>query len=121
MYGWQWQCCGEPFRVGSHVSWTLVPLDLTFLATILGEDAASSVTEAEEHHDLPQDAPRTSGQVTAIRAVYCRLAPVPDGDPRDLHPVEGSGIVEGRESAIRWEPEIEGLSFRGYLVDLDVE
>jgi len=112
MYDWQWQCCGEPFQVGSHISWALVPLDLTFLATILGEEAASSVTQAEEHHDLPENAPRTSGRVTAIRAMYCRLAPLTGGDPRDLYLVEGSGIVESRTSATDGSRRARAYRFR---------
>lgn len=34
---WQMQCCGEPFRVGSEVAWTLGEADRDWLEEMLGQ------------------------------------------------------------------------------------
>ncbi len=36
---WQMRCCGEPFRVGSQVAWTLSGADPDWLGAMLGADA----------------------------------------------------------------------------------
>ncbi len=51
MDAWQLQCCGQPFNVGSTIDWTLAaPSDREFLASVLGDDLAGTVTHHEEHH-----------------------------------------------------------------------
>lgn len=118
---WQMQCCGEPFRVGAPVSWTLVAPDVDWLTDALGADDAATVTHAEEHHGREVDDPdavTASGTVTSIRAVYCRYAPYTD-DAR-IHAAEpGSILSVDVESADGWEPRREQLQFTGYLVELD--
>ena len=53
---WQMQCCGEPFRLGSRVAWTLRAADPDWLAATLGADAQQAVDAAEEHHGaVPAD------------------------------------------------------------------
>jgi len=48
---WQMQCCGEPFQVGSVVTWILDPKpEAGYLTAVLGEDEASRVTHYENHH-----------------------------------------------------------------------
>lgn len=37
--GWQHECCGEPFAVGSRVAWRLAADEGAFFATALGEHA----------------------------------------------------------------------------------
>jgi hypothetical protein len=45
--GWQMECCGEPFAVGSAVWWTLaVASDADRLTLVLGADLASGVTHS---------------------------------------------------------------------------
>src|SRR3954451_24359290 len=103
---WQLQCCGDPFSVGSEVTWTLShEPDREWLTEVIGAAFASSVTHAEEHHGgLPESWPRTTGRVTAIRSVFCRYAPV-GTDSRTLSPVPGSGRLhdidraDGRETS----------------------
>lgn len=46
------QCCGDPFEVGSAVSWTVAPpSDRDFLAAVLGTEGAAAIMEIEDHHD----------------------------------------------------------------------
>ena len=119
--GWQVQCCGEPFSVGSQVSWTLSRCtDPAFATAVLGDDLASSLTHQEEHHGgLPDDAPTTTGVVRSIRAVSCAYAP--DADDRTcLRPVPGTSRVTDEVDADGWEPETDTLRFVAYIVGLDV-
>ncbi|MFG3439575.1 DUF6578 domain-containing protein [Nonomuraea sp. NPDC047897] len=115
--GWQLQCCGDPFGVGTRVSWRLRPADRGWLADVLGE-AADDVQWAEERHgDAGTDGRRVEATVLAITAVRCRYAPVPDEDA--LYPVRGSGMLSVVKEADKWPPGQGGLEFVGYLVNLD--
>ena len=49
--GWQRQCCGKPFAIGSTVEWTIRDFDDGWLRGLLGDRAHVSVDRAEEHHD----------------------------------------------------------------------
>lgn len=119
---WQMQCCGEPFRIGSEVAWTVSEADGRWLDRMLGLDAQATVEAAEDHHGLlPADTPTTRGTVARIRAVHCRYAPKPGADPRALYPVPGSGIVSDIESADGWTPDQGDARFVGYLVELELE
>ncbi|UVS79509.1 DUF6578 domain-containing protein [Actinokineospora sp. UTMC 2448] len=116
--GWQMQCCGEPFVVGSRVVWSVTEPDSEWLAVVAGPALAVGVTHAEEHHsDGQRDLDSLEGVVVAIRAVHYRAAPDPYGDPRQLHPVAGSAKIVTVEEATGWD-EVEDLSFAGYLVNL---
>ena len=117
--GWQMQCCGTPFAVGSQVAWTLGEADQDWLDTVLGTDAAPIVDMAEDHHGgLPADAPQTRATVTRIRAVHCRYAPEPGGERLMLYPVPGSSVLSDLASADGWTPDSGDVKFVGYLVDL---
>jgi hypothetical protein len=118
---WQQQCCGQPFAVGSRVSWTLIAPDAEWLAGVLGPDLSTSITHAEEHHGLPGDATATAGTVRSIRAVRCRYARRPGADSRMHHPVPGSTAVTSIDTADGWEREQDDLRFVGYLVELETE
>jgi hypothetical protein len=99
---WQMQCCGEPFRVGARVTWTLRAPDNDRLAMILGPDV--KVDAAEEHHGgVPEDAPRTTGTVRGIQAVH-------------YGPAERTEV----RSADGWTKDRGELKFAGYLVRLVV-
>ena len=100
------QCCGEPFSVGSPVSWTVVPPDRDYLASVLGEREAERVTDAEEHHGVDNGHPssRATGVVQTIEAVACRFAR--SGiDSRALHPVAGTAVVTSLTTADGWESD----------------
>jgi len=117
--GWQMECCGEPFSVGSEVAWTLGDHDPTFLHLVLGSDGpASRVDAVEEHHGgVPADAPATAGVVTAIRAVFARYAP----DAGAVAPVPDSGwIVDVTTASGRSPTDTDHRRFAGYLVTLTV-
>lgn len=119
--GWQMQCCGAPFSVGSRVVWQLhdVP-DREWLRAALGDELASAVTHVEDHHELFTDRMSTShAVVTRIRAASCEFGPAPDrprGDP--LVPVPDTAAVTDVIDADGSYPEADGLHFNGYLVDL---
>lgn len=112
---WQMQCCGTEFGVGSTVEWAVRGPDRDWLDTAVGPRLAATVTHAEEHHG--GDTPETvAGVVTAIKAVYHRLAPSPDS--RMLVPVPDTAVLVPVERADGWEPARDGLTFRGYLADV---
>lgn len=104
--GWQMQCCGERFSVGTRVTWTLREPDADWLGTVLGPDV--QVDAAEEHHGgVPEGAPKTTGKVRRIEAVHCGYAR-PPGAGRTLYPADG------------WTKGGGELKFAGYLVHLVV-
>jgi hypothetical protein len=118
--GWQMECCGDPFAVGSAVQWTvLTPPDLDWLSTILGDDAAQLIDAAEEHHGGDHgELHAIEGAVRSINAVFCRYEMRESSDA--LYPVDGSGVLMPLSSVPRTDRADEGLNFVGYLVDLDV-
>jgi Family of unknown function (DUF6578) len=116
---WQLQCCGEPFRRGSKVTWTLRDVDPDWFETMLGPRARRTVEAAEEHHGgVPEDTLPTRGTVTLIAAVHCHYAPRPGSDSRTSHPVPGSGVLTEVESADGWTADRGEERFVGYLVQL---
>jgi hypothetical protein len=75
MDGWEFECCGEPFEVGSPVRWMLGVVDRAGkerVAALLGEAEASRLTHYETHHGPHDDEVLTyaTGTVAAITAVY---------------------------------------------------
>ena len=118
MSDWQIQCCGDEFSIGSRVSWNLVEPHLEWLTTVLGPKEAATVTYAEEHHG--GEGIEGTGWVEAIREVHYQVTARPDGRPRTVYPVEGSGRFRSVRSADGWPEEIEGFRFGGYLVNLRI-
>ena len=115
---WQMQCCGEPFRLGSQVAWTVGEADPKWLGAVLGAEMSPGVDGAEEHHGgIPEDTEPTKGVVTGISAVHCRYAPRP-GDARALYPVPGSGVLTDVDSADGWIADRGEERFVGYVVRL---
>jgi hypothetical protein len=119
--GWQQECCGKPFRVGSKVSWWLVAPDADrewfdiALGVVIDAD--------EEHHgDQPKGAPKQSGVVRSIRGVAVTLQPDPDARDLIFGAVAGSAVLtrlrrsDGRE--MRWMST--DRYFMGYLVELEL-
>lgn len=117
---WQMQCCGEPFRLGSQVAWTVGEAGPDWLEAVLGAEASPGVDGAEEHHGgIPENTEPTRGVVTRISAVHCRYAPRPGGDSRTLYPVPGSGVLTDVDSADGWIADRGEERFAGYVVRLD--
>jgi hypothetical protein len=117
---WQMQCCGEPFRVGSQVEWTLGDADRDWINAMLGPDAQQAADAMEEHRGgLPAETPPTRGTVTRIAAARCRYAPRHGCDSRARYPVPGSGVLSDAESADGWTPDHGDLQFAGYLAQFE--
>ncbi|WP_281893745.1 DUF6578 domain-containing protein [Phytohabitans aurantiacus] len=100
---WQMQCCGDPFRPGERVAWTVLRGARTVLGgarTVLG-DQAVTVDAVEEHHqeDDSQVEP-VIGTVASIRAV------------------SRSGVTTDVELADGWTESPSGTGLMGYLVEL---
>jgi hypothetical protein len=85
--GWQMECCGESFRIGSTVSWTLTETDPELLETILGEERAAEIPFTEEHHGTEPEArvkarsarskPFSAASLLATRRGPWNLVPLP--------------------------------------------
>jgi hypothetical protein len=114
---WQMQCCGEPFHVGSEISWTLRARDLRWLEGSLGRGQTADA--AEEHHGgVPEGTEPTRGTVTGIKAVHCRFAAKAGGGSGIFYPVQGSAVLADVESADGWIADRDDERFVGYLVKL---
>ncbi|WP_109603191.1 DUF6578 domain-containing protein [Actinoplanes xinjiangensis] len=108
-----WNCCGEPFRIGSQVTWELRrDIDVRWLMEALGSDTAVSVDAFQYHHgDTDVASEQTSGTVARIRAVHWRSAP-------QTGTVPGSGVLTELNEADRGAPDRGDLTFEGFLVTL---
>ena len=116
------QCCGKAFDVGSQVSWSLAAdPGREFLATVVGDEIAATVTHREEHHgsDPTDNAPKTDGVVRSIQAVRCRYEADPKQPRAGLYPVKGSGVMMTVESADGSDPDDDDAKFVGYLITLE--
>lgn len=109
---WQLQCCGEPFEIGSRVTWTVMVDSLEGVRTSLGN--SSHVDAREDHHDLaPEDAPMIQGTVRAIYAVTFAFESLPGGGSQWA---AGSARLRSITRAVG--TDVEPM---GYLVDIDVD
>jgi hypothetical protein len=116
--GWEMQCCGEAFRLGSTIEWPVSDPDVDWLDLVLGPDAAE-VTDAYDGHPTTGVPVRwLTGNVVSIAAVFCRWGPTPGGDPQIHSPLRGSATVEVRSLANGWEPESDVARFAGYLAEV---
>lgn len=118
---WQMQCCGDPFRRGERIAWTvLVGSDSQaseWLTEVLG-DRTVTVDAIEEHHQEDDSAVEpVIGTVASIRAVSCRLEPVSEGSRTYVH-VPDSGVINDIEMADGWTEPQSGTELMGYLVEL---
>ena len=114
---WEQACCGEPFALGSEVTWRLAPAH-EGLAQIFRAEDGIVVDAVESHHggDLPDDAPSTSGTVETIRLVHITYGPRPHDGGNVIGPLPASARIT---SVIR--PSAEATSqrgFAGFLVEL---
>jgi hypothetical protein len=119
--GWEMECCGEPFAVGSTVSWNVVtPSDVRRFTAVLGYATASAIEAVESHHGLDdrEEQGTVEGVVRSIDAVFCRNEERAASET--LYPVEGSAVRVSLSSAPRTEAAPQRLDFVGYLVHLDV-
>jgi hypothetical protein len=124
-------CCGEPFAVGSTVTWTLYSLgdgERRFFTAVLGKEMSDRLTDIEERHDFSgsTDAPPTElaeGVVRSIEAVSWQAHPLADDSPVTdalaLYALPGSTVIAAQSSASR-DDKVGGRRCMGYVVDLDV-
>lgn len=115
------QCCGDPFRRGERIAWTVLkgldPHVPEWLAEVLG-DRVVTVDAIEEHHQGEDgEVEPVIGTVASIRAVSCRLAPVTEGS-RTYVRIPGSGVTTDIEMADGWTEAPSGTELMGYLVEL---
>ncbi|WP_394553634.1 DUF6578 domain-containing protein [Agromyces sp. MMS24-JH15] len=99
MSEWEMACCGTPFAVGDHATWTirlrsdLERGELARLAEVLGEELAAEVAYWETHHDEPDDTTYPIiGTVRRIRAVSLETAST-DEEPVTFRTVAGSLVL----------------------------
>jgi hypothetical protein len=116
---WQIACCGDTFKVGGPVAWTLdTSEDQDWFIGVLGHDLAAQVDASEEHHGgLPEDTPVTKATVQRIRAVSSRFGPSSQGG-NVLVPIPGTTELVDVPEADGFFPAPDGLHFNGYLVDV---
>ncbi|AEV85728.1 hypothetical protein ACWT_4706 [Actinoplanes sp. SE50] len=109
-----WNCCGDPFRVGSRVDWELRrDIDARWLGEVLGSGAAVGVDAYQYHHGGPDAVIEpASATVTRIQAVHARP------DPR-TGTVPGSGVLTELPEVTRGVPDRGDLTFEGFLVRLE--
>jgi hypothetical protein len=118
MQGWEFECCGAPFEVGSQVRWLLGVADQALRDRVtmdVGDEDGSRLTHYETHHGPDHDDELTyvTGTVATIKAVYRTY----DDQGR---PVEGTSYAEDRSSAVDFEDDgADGSRFSGYLIELD--
>lgn len=107
-------CCGDPLVAGKPVTLsTTSEVDRVYLAVVLGEAGAASLTDSEDHHGAASGPTSPLvGTVERIEAVSCRYEP----DGRVMYPVAGTARVDDRTEANGWEPEDEAVRFVGYVV-----
>jgi len=126
--GWQQQCCGDDFRVGSAVRWEVKqnPDGDEWIGLLLGPEWSKRVGFSQAHHLGESDGVLT-GVVSEISVITCDRvlgnAPHPGPGGKVLVAVRGSGRLRKVEVADRWEPEprdpAAGWSFDGWIVELD--
>lgn len=100
--GWEWDCCGEPFRVGDEVELQVTSPGAWVLDTY-GE-LGRSVDRHETHHEVnADDAPTEAvrGRVRFIRAIY--LAHSVHHEPRSAEQLAELEKLRAAEAAERAE------------------
>jgi hypothetical protein len=116
--GWQMECCGKHFRVGSQVTWKLV-FERSQVFPGFVADAH------EDHHEMGQEINEVTGTVLAIEAVSadyaleepdCEMFASVDGSARGM-PIRGTDLWDREPET--WHPENGGRKFAGYLVRLE--
>ena len=115
------QCCGDPFDVGSTVSWngSLVHPDAGGLLSGLDDDLGRTVDYVEDHHAENDGDQTPSGCVRKITAVWCSYRPVATGSS-SYEFIPSSVITAERSRADGWEHEdLPTQGFLGYLVDIE--
>lgn len=110
---WQMQCCGDPFKIGDTVKWTVVK----DYQLILSDDTTlGDLDYVYEAHDNAVKLFNFTGVVKKIWGLYEKYEPSED-NPRLMYPVHGELIeldsVDGEEESIG------ELEISAYVVELE--
>lgn len=120
---WQMECCGDPFDVGSRVTWTAEAAGHDeWLMDALDPGTARRISHVEEHHsDGSSGLVELRGVVRSIVQAWGRYA-ARTPDARVLHSVPGSAAyVAVQDSALPDRSANPSLTFNGWIVDLDLD
>jgi hypothetical protein len=119
-------CCGDPFALGSSVTWPLHGVDdaeRRFLEALFGDDIAARITDGYERHGQHEPTSDVVGIVRSIEAVSWQIHPLADDSPETdalgVYALPGSVVIEARPSAKAFD-SVGGRNCFGYIVDLDV-
>lgn len=120
---WQQECCGESFRIGSAVTWTVSSsaMGSEWAGLLLGEEWGRAVTHHEEHHSEDEELGVVSGVVHTIYDVTCRRT----RNDRAFEPVPMSGVLTPTDSAEVGDSTSQfgddsAVTFEGWIVELDL-
>ncbi|MFG3345130.1 DUF6578 domain-containing protein [Streptomyces sp. NPDC048018] len=113
---WQMQCCGESFKPGDVVSWTLLEVEPEDYADVVGSERADEIDFCEEHHGQDEGHAPTSVEVVSIVEVHCRYGMPPGATDKVNYPVPGTTVLVPVEKADGWAKARPGVRFAGYLV-----
>ncbi|MGQ1837464.1 DUF6578 domain-containing protein [Kocuria turfanensis] len=108
---WEQQCCGDPFRVGSTVTWKLV-------ARAPSQDAGAVSRYREEHHgETPEHVPHLPviGTVRAILGLHCAFDEGPNAGELAVRPGSEVGV---ELEAVRRRHPAAGILGRAPAADL---
>lgn len=68
--GWEWECCGDPFTVGSTVTFSCHPPQGNWFVEQFGADFAASIALVEEHHDDGGDDRPVQALAGTVRSIH---------------------------------------------------
>ncbi|MDR0872973.1 MAG: hypothetical protein LBN27_05835 [Prevotellaceae bacterium] len=109
---WQMQCCGDPFKVGDIIEWTVLKWNFEKLVV----DVGNIDFYYENHADSSAELFKIKGTVKKIVAIHCVYQSKSKKD-NTLVPV--SGITVDVTEADGWDKDIEGMRFFGYCAYLE--
>jgi hypothetical protein len=119
-------CCGEPFALGSTVTWELHSVadgERRFLRAVFGDVIAARITDGYERHVQYEQTRDVVGIVRSIEAVSWQIHPLADDSPvtdaLGLYALPGSLVIEARSAAKAFD-RVGDRGCLGYIVDLDV-
>ena len=110
---WQMDCCGEPFKVGDTVNWTVG--EYKKLGTCDTVDLGKVDYYYENHLFDRGDYFELEGRVIDIKILYEKFGPS-KSKPTALVPV--SGVLRETSKVERFEKELNGMKVTGFIVTL---
>lgn len=127
---WQQQCCGDEFKVGSVVRWTVGRhVGAQWISETLGPEWDDRVSFSEERHfdqidrELYGELCGTVSTITVVTTGHVKVPLDPDNPEggAEYRPIPGSQRLRPVQEADPWEPDppmSAGWSFDGWIVEL---